>query len=78
MERNQGDPVVLDPTRNMAGSGRHVTTENFFTSFRLAQKLAEKQMTLLGTIRKNRQEWHAQTTHRRRVFLLQLGREQQW
>ena len=55
-EQNQGERVVLDLTRDMVGSGRNITTDNFFTSLRLAQKLSEKQMTLLGTMRKNRKE----------------------
>jgi hypothetical protein len=55
-EQNQGERVLLDLTRDMVGSGRNITTDNFFTSLRLVQKLSEKQMTLLGTIRKNRKD----------------------
>lgn len=59
-EQNQGERVVLDLTQDMQGSGRNVTTDNFFTSLSLAQKLSQKQMTLLGTIRKNRKELPAE------------------
>ena len=55
-EQNQGERVVLNLTRDMVGSGRNITTDNFFTSLRLAQKLSEIQMTLLGTMQKNRKE----------------------
>lgn len=55
-EQNQGERVVLQLTEDLKGSGRNVTVDNFFSSLSLAQKLSKKQMTLLGTIRKNRTE----------------------
>ncbi|XP_055857603.1 uncharacterized protein LOC129920290 [Episyrphus balteatus] len=36
--------------------GHNLTTDNFFTSYQLGQKLLEKQITLVGTIRKNKPE----------------------
>lgn len=53
-EKNQGMRVVLDLTAGL--KGHNVTTDNFFTSYQLGQKLLEKQMTLVGTVRKNKPE----------------------
>ena len=55
-EHNQGKRVVLQLTEGLQGSGRNVTADNFFCSLSLAQKLSERKLTLLGTIRKNRKE----------------------
>lgn len=54
-EKNQGENVVLDLTSHLK-SGHNITTDNFFTSIRLAMKLLERKnpMTLLGTLRCNR------------------------
>jgi len=50
-----GQQVVLDLTKNL-DVGRTVVTDNFFTSLSLAQQLRQRQLALLGTIRKNRRE----------------------
>jgi hypothetical protein len=55
-ETNQGQRVVKDITKPLYGSGRNVTTDNFFTSYELAQFLLTKNLTLLGTVRKNKRE----------------------
>lgn len=59
-EQNQGERVVLDLTQDMQGSGRNVTTDNFFTSLSLSKKLSQRKITLLGTVRKNRRELPAE------------------
>lgn len=46
--------VVLDLTVGL--KGHNVTADNFFTSYQLGQKLLERQITLVGTIRKNKTE----------------------
>lgn len=46
--------MVLDLVVGL--KGHNITTDNFFTSHQLGQKLLEKQITLVGTIRKNRPE----------------------
>lgn len=51
-EKNQGERVVLDLAGSL-GPGYGITTDNFFTSLPLADKLLEKEMTLCGTLRKN-------------------------
>jgi len=38
------------------GTGRNVTTDNFFTSVPLARDLLKKKLSLLGTLRKNKGE----------------------
>ena len=55
-EQHQGERVVKDLMAPLFGSGRNVTTDNFFTSYNLAQFLLTKQLTTLGTVRKNRRE----------------------
>lgn len=52
-EKNQGMRVVLDLVGTL-GSGYGITTDNFFTSLPLADKLLEKGMTICGTLRKNK------------------------
>lgn len=51
---NVGERVVLDLVLPYKGSGRNVTTDNFFTSLQLARTLSTWNMTLVGTVRKNK------------------------
>ncbi|XP_020359447.1 piggyBac transposable element-derived protein 4-like [Oncorhynchus kisutch] len=53
-EKNQGMRVVLDLTTGL--SGRNVTCGNFFTSYDLGQRLLERNLTMVGTVRKNKAE----------------------
>jgi hypothetical protein len=56
-EKEQGNRVVLSLVDYLGKkSGRNVTCDNFFTSIGLAEKLLERNITLIGTIRKNRAE----------------------
>lgn len=55
-EKNQGSRVVKDLAKPLFGSGRGLTTDNFFTSFHLANDLLEKNLTLLGTVRKSNRD----------------------
>lgn len=48
--------MVTDLVSPFYGSWRGITTDNFFTSIPLANYLFEKQLTLTGTIRKNKTE----------------------
>ncbi len=48
--------VVLGLCQPFYGSGIHVTTDNFFTSLSLSKLLAQKQISLVGTVRQNRRE----------------------
>ena len=52
----QGKRVVLDLCKNIEGTGRNVTTDNFFTSYELAKELNNRRLSLVGTIRGNRKE----------------------
>ena len=52
----QGKRVVLDLCKNIEGTGRNVTTDNFFTSYDLAKELNNRRLSLVGTIRGNRKE----------------------
>lgn len=51
-EVNQGQRVVLDLVGGL--ENRNVTTDNFFTSYTLAAELKRRRLSLLGTVRKNR------------------------
>jgi hypothetical protein len=55
-ETNQGKRVVTDLCRSLKGTGRNVTCDNFFTSMNLLQQLKKDNITVLGTVRKNRVE----------------------
>lgn len=55
-EIKQGSRVVLDMVRPYFGSGRGVTTDNFFTSIPLAEELLKQQLTITGTLRANKRE----------------------
>lgn len=52
-EKNQGERVVLDLVNHLP-AGHGITTDNFFTSLQLSDKLWVKGMTLCGTLRKNK------------------------
>uniref|UniRef100_A0A336MDY1 CSON010564 protein n=1 Tax=Culicoides sonorensis TaxID=179676 RepID=A0A336MDY1_CULSO len=53
-QTNIGERTVLDLVKQYKGSGRNVTTDNFFTTFSLAMTLKDWQMTLVGTVRRNK------------------------
>ena len=55
-----GESVVMSLMQPFLGRGYNVTTDNFFTSLRLAKQLAAKKTTLLGTVRANRRELPAE------------------
>jgi hypothetical protein len=51
-----GEFVVLKLAKQYLHQGRTITTNNFFTSIPLAEKLVEKKTSLVGTIRANNRE----------------------
>lgn len=51
-EKNQGERVVLDLIDGL--KGHNVTMDNFFSSFQLGQLLLLKNITMVGTMRKNK------------------------
>ena len=56
-QSNKPDDVVLrlvEPISNRSGRGRVVTTDNWFTSLRLARELRNRNLSLIGTVKKNR------------------------
>lgn len=53
---NSAKSVVERLCEPIFGSNRNVTTDNWFTSFALANSLNSQKLTLLGTIRKNKRE----------------------
>lgn len=53
-EKNQGENVVKRLVENIERSGRNITCDNFFTSYSLGSYLLSKNLTMLGTIRKNK------------------------
>lgn len=52
-EKGQGERVVLELSDYLS-QGYGITTDNFFTSLQLSQKLLDKKLTLCGTLRKNK------------------------
>ena len=59
-----GERVVHHLTSPLWGSGRNVTTDNFFTCIRLARFLKNKRMTLVGTMKANRREIPNEMKHK--------------
>jgi len=55
-ESNQGENVVKRLTKEIEKSGRNITCDNFFTSYALAMHLISRNLSLVGTIRKNKPE----------------------
>lgn len=51
-EKNQGERIVLDLTIGL--KGQNITGDNFFSSFDLVKKLRERNLTYVGTVRKNK------------------------
>ena len=51
-----GAKVVLELLKPLYGSGRNVTMDNFFTTVLLAKELQAKNLSLIGTLRKNKPE----------------------
>lgn len=52
-EKGQGQRVVLDMVSHLS-QGHGITTDNFFTSLDLADKLLERNLSLCGTLRRNK------------------------
>ena len=55
-EVGQSKRVVEDMVRPLAGSGRNVITDNFFTSVLLATSLLRQNIALLGTLKANKND----------------------
>lgn len=51
-EKNQGLRVVMDLSFGL--KGHNITCDNFFTSYLLGQTLLKRNVTMIGTIRKNK------------------------
>ena len=56
MSTNFSEAVVMHLCYPIYGSGANVTGDNYFTSSSLIDKLAEKKLTYIGTIRQNRRD----------------------
>ena len=55
-ETEQGTRVILDLAEDIDNSCHNITCDNFFTNLSLAQKLLQKKLTLIGTMRKSKPE----------------------
>ncbi|CAB3232002.1 unnamed protein product [Arctia plantaginis] len=53
-EKNQGERVVKELTSPYRGSGRNVCMDNFFTTLPVAKHLLSWNITIVGTIKKNK------------------------
>ena len=56
VKEHASDHTAMQLMRPYLNKGRNVTTDNYFTSVRLATQLKEKQTSLLETVNKVRQE----------------------
>ena len=55
-EKNQGMRVVLDVTEGLTCGDKTVTCNNFFTSYELGQRLLQRDIAMVGTVRRNKPE----------------------
>lgn len=62
VEKTQGQRVVKELTEFWSGSGRVITCNNFFTDISLAEELLDKNIHLVGTVRKNRMDRSSKNT----------------
>lgn len=53
-ETNQGERVVKDLCARFKGSGRNIVTDNFFTTLPLARLLISWDLSIVGTLKKNK------------------------
>ena len=56
VEMQLGKKVVLELVEKYFNTGRSVTTDNYFTSKALAHELMQRNMSLLGTLNRNRMD----------------------
>ena len=61
-ETNQSTRIVLDLAEDIDNSCRNITCDNFFTNLSLVRKLLHKNLTLMGTMRKNKSELSTEFT----------------
>ena len=74
-ETNLGSKVVIKLSESFQKSRRNITSDNFFTNLELRRKLLMQNLTIVGTIRKNRKELHAEfvSTKDRKEFTTLYG-----
>ena len=74
-ETNLGSKVVLKLSEPFQKSGRNITSDSFFTNLELGKKLLMQNLTIVGTIRKNRKEIPAEfvSTKDRKEFTTLYG-----
>ena len=53
---NSPGDVVERLCSQILGTGRNITIDNWFTSYELAQTMLKKNITLVGTLRKNQRQ----------------------
>ncbi|XP_067126936.1 piggyBac transposable element-derived protein 4-like [Centruroides vittatus] len=72
---NSPKDVVLRLCKPVAGSGRNITFDNWFTSYELALKLLDIKLTSVGTLKKNKREIPPEfiTSRNRTVFSSMFG-----
>ena len=55
---NKPHAIAICIVSPIFGSGKNLTSDNWYTSVPLAEELLKKKVTLVGTIRKNNQTFH--------------------
>ena len=56
VHHNLAQDIVLKIVEPWYGTGRNVCTDNYFTSYSLAQLLLQQNLTIMGTVRRHRRE----------------------
>jgi hypothetical protein len=68
-DKNLGHRVVCDLMEPLFGTGRGVTTDNFFTSVPTAEYLLQKNITMTGTLRAKKPDIPAMIEAAKTFFL---------
>ena len=56
-QSNSPHDVVMRITEPIHGSGRNITTDNWFTSLPLVKELEKKKLSFVGTVRKKKESY---------------------
>ena len=77
VHHNLAQDIVLKVVKPWYGTGRNICTDNYFTSYTLANQLLQQNLTLLGTVRRHHRKvplvWRQKNKLYRSKFIFNHG-----